>query len=390
MMIGYNEYRTNLATGQKCDASSRACVVRADGKGRRILTPKLNEKPDTGTMLSGWSPDGRYAILFSQWESPENAAWEMENLTYRMTEGWLLDSCLYDMRTGKLDNLTAVDRVSIYNGGLFFIGGESGKLGFTAMVDGVSHPFIMDRDGHNKQDLLAPGSGFTYGFSSTPDGKLVSYHEEYQIYIADANGRNRTKVDTGNPFNFGPRWSPDGQWVAFLSGCNPPSDVYVCRRDGTGVRKVGPRNGYRGFAYRYDIFHFHNGDSDLFDWSGDGKWLYYSAQFGQAVEVMRVRVDDGTVERLTHSDENFTFEHPPLVRNGPTKTGIENYGAQVSPDGKWVVFVSNRTGTRQLYVMPAPGGEEYAVTDVKPGWGAFLPRWRPMPDTAKGGGMPPH
>ena len=30
MTIGYNEYRTNLATGDACDASTLPCVVNAD------------------------------------------------------------------------------------------------------------------------------------------------------------------------------------------------------------------------------------------------------------------------------------------------------------------------------------------------------------------------
>jgi Tol biopolymer transport system component len=62
-----------------------------------------------------------------------------------------------------------------------------------------------------------------------------------------------------------------------------------------------------------------------------------------------------------------------LTRSGP---GVLNYLPQVSPDSKWVVFGSTRTGVRQLHVARADGSEVYQLTRVEPGWGAFLPYWR--------------
>jgi TolB protein len=49
---------------------------------------------------------------------------------------WLLDSCVLDAATGRSTNLTAIERVSHYNGGLFFLPGRrhsgvrSGSLTF--------------------------------------------------------------------------------------------------------------------------------------------------------------------------------------------------------------------------------------------------------------------
>lgn len=133
---------------------------------------------------------------------------------------WLLDSCLVAIATGKVSNLTAVDRVSHYNGGLFFMPevkilgtaaqATTNRLGFTPLINGVSKPFVMDLDGRNKQDLSSTNAGFTYGYSASPDGNLISYHENYQVYIARADGSEKRHINTGHPFDFGPRWSPDG------------------------------------------------------------------------------------------------------------------------------------------------------------------------------------
>ena len=49
--------------------------------------------------------------------------------------GCPLDVILLDMTSGKATNLTAVERVSFYNGGLHFYPGGTKRLGFTALID---------------------------------------------------------------------------------------------------------------------------------------------------------------------------------------------------------------------------------------------------------------
>ena len=117
-LIGYTEGRNDLPDGQFANwVTNRACIVRADGTGRRVLAESLTEESYTWTQFAGWSPDGSRAIVLSLWESPENAAWERQHGTFRMTEGWLVDSCLLELSTGRITNLTSVERVSLYNTG---------------------------------------------------------------------------------------------------------------------------------------------------------------------------------------------------------------------------------------------------------------------------------
>ncbi len=100
--------------------------------------------------------------------------------------------------TGKVSNLTAIDRVSIYHTGLFFLPGVKG-FGFTPLIKDVSKPFVMDRDGKNKRDVSGAGGGFAYGYSASPNGKQISYHENYQIHIANADGGDKRMIETKNP-----------------------------------------------------------------------------------------------------------------------------------------------------------------------------------------------
>jgi TolB protein len=360
--IGYSEFRTNLPTRFANGCSRRACVVRADGKARRLLTPELIKDQYTWTGFDGWSPDGKLALIIRGWESPENAAWEDEHKEFRLTEGWLVDEYLLEMRTAALTNVTAVERVSDYNSGLFFWPGDPNRLGFTAIINGISRPYSMNRDGTGKRDLTSGPGAFTYGFSASPDGARISYHKDYQIYVADADGSHAVHLDTGQPFNFSPQWSPDGRWLMFLAGEHYNCHPYVARADGSGLRKLADRGGYSGVVTWADVEDFHGGSSDVPTWSADGKWVYYTAKVVESVELMRVSLD-GKMEQLTHS-----------------KPGVLHYHPRSSPDAKWVLFGSNRSGVRQLYVARADGSHPYPITHMKRGWGAMWAHWQPVAD----------
>ena len=217
----------------------------------------------------------------------------------------------------------------------------------------------MDLDGRNKKDLTADSKEFAYGFNASPDGKQIAYHKSYQIFFAEADGSKAQRIETKQPFNFAPQWSPDGEWLLFLAGEHYNCHPYIVRRNGTELRKMADRQGHRGEITIFDVPDFHGGSSDVPLWSHDGMWIYYTAKIGGSVELMRVSLS-GSIEQLTQTGQ-----------------GSLNYHPKFSPDGKRLVFGSNRTGTRQLYVMPAEGGSSNEITQAKPGWGAMWANWQP-------------
>jgi len=359
-LIGYTEGVNNLPDGQFANwRTNRACVVRADGTERRVLVEIPANKPNSWTQFAGWSPDGRQAVFLRLWESPANALWEREHKTFRMTEGWLVDSCLFDLKTGRITNLTEVDRVSIYNTGLFFLPNGNG-YGFTPLIKGISTPYVMDQDGRNKRDVSGEGGGFAYGYTASPDGKRISYHENYQICLSGVDGTNKLTVDTGNPFNFCPLWSPDGEWLLFVSGEHYNCHPHLVGRDGTGLKKLADRGGYRGVVERLKHPDFHSESSDVPVWSADGKSVYYTAKVGMSIELMRVTLD-GKVEQITSS-----------------RPGVRHYHPAPSPDGRWILFGSDRDGVMQLYVAGPRGEDRRAVTSVPEGSCAMHGHWQPV------------
>ena len=360
-VIGFTEMRTNLPGGRHANVRTmRAVVVNGDGSGRRVLAEELIRETDVWTQFAGWSPDGRIAILGRGWQSAENAKWEEEHRTFRFTKAHsLYDVHLLDLGAGRTTNVTAVDRVSFYNSGLFYWPNDPTRLGFTALIDGNSHPFRMDLDGRNKVDLTKGSKEFTYGFSSSGDGRRIAYHKNYQVYLADADGSKARRVPTGKPFDFAPAWSPDGKWVLFVSGEHYDCHPHVVRADGTGLRKLADRGGYRGVIEFLDVPDFHGGSSDTPAWSADGQSVFYTAQVGKSVELFQVTLE-GKRTQLTKS--------PP---------GTLHYHPRPSPDGEWLLYGSKRDGVRQLFVMRLADRTERRVTNLKPGYAAMWPHWRP-------------
>jgi Tol biopolymer transport system component len=359
-LIGYTEMRTDVPGGRAANVfTMRACVVQADGTGRREVAQQLATQPNTWSQFVGWSPDGTQAIVLSGWESTENAAWEEEHKTFRMVpDGWLVDCWRLDLASGQATNLTAVERVSCYNTGLFFWPNDPRRLGFQALINGESKPYSMNLDGTGKQDL-SQQAGFAYGFSAAPDGTRIAYHQGYQVYLAEADGRNARKVETGHPFCFCPTWSPDGQWVEFLSGEHYNCHPHLVARDGTGLRKLADRGGYEGVTLFLDVPDYHEGSSDTPCWSPDSQWVYYTAKVGAAIELMRVSLAGKTETLSTSAD------------------GVRHYHPKVSADGRWLVFGCTRDGVRQVWVAQADGSRARPLTALTKGHAAMWPSWQP-------------
>ena len=364
-MIGYTELQTNLPGGRHANVRTmRAMVSQIDGSNRAELAPQLVDDPNVWTQFAGWSPSGVEAIVARGWQDPKNAEWEETNRTFRMEPGnWMLDSFLVTMKGNESRNVTAVDRISHYNGGLFFLP-DRRTLGFTALMNGVSKPYLMDLDGRNKRDVSGDGSGFAYGYSAAPDGKRISYHENYQIFIANADGTNKHPIPTGNPFNFGPTWSPDGQWLLFLSGEHGHSNPYIVRRDGQELRKLADQNSYQGWILFLDVDDFHQGSSDTPVWSADGQTVFFTlktATTKTATTTELCQVDlEGKSTQLTTSPEGTLHYHP-----------------KPSNDGNWLLYGSMRNGIRQLFVRNLRTQAEHQITRLSEGRGAMWPHWQP-------------
>jgi serine/threonine-protein kinase len=141
-----------------------------------------------------------------------------------------------------------------------------------------------------------------------------------------------------------PAWSPDGKQVAFVRDSQGTSMVYGRRVDG-----VAPE---RQLA-RLDR------QVQEVTWSPDGTWLIMRTDNGLAGagDLVGVRVGgDTTPVPLVASP--FTELHP-----------------AVSPNGRWLAYTSNESGTDEVFVRPFPGtdGGRWQVSSN----GGSQPLWSP-------------
>jgi Tol biopolymer transport system component len=151
----------------------------------------------------------------------------------------------------------------------------------------------------------------------------------WQIYTAEPDGTSELQITTLKGEDaFQPAWSPDGRRLAFVVQTDGRSDIYTIDADGTGFTRLTD-----------------DGGSHLPSWSPDGTRLAYSRAAGDGTEDIWVMKADGT------SATRMTQERRSVVSLSPSW----------SPDGTHIVFVSNRSGTPQIYEMDARGD---AVTQL--------------------------
>jgi Tol biopolymer transport system component len=123
----------------------------------------------------------------------------------------------------------------------------------------------------------------------TPDGEWVVY----QTYSADGWNIFRVRADgTGGEKVWGTRWatyignlewSPTGVWISFTT--YPAEDTcvhYRIRPDGRDLEVITE-----------------NCVSPM--WSADGKWLLFRDYLSGSYAVLRLNMDDGSIERLSPS-----------------------------------------------------------------------------------------
>lgn len=114
-----------------------------------------------------------------------------------------------------------------------------------------------------------------------------------------------------------PRWSPDGQFLAYDARVNGNRDIYVMPAAGGAARRL-TENAH---------------DDRLPAWSADGRWIYFSSDKGGPREIWKKPALGGPEVQVT--------------RGG-------GFAARETPDGKLLCYLS--ASAEGLWVMPLNAG----------------------------------
>jgi len=164
----------------------------------------------------------------------------------------------------------------------------------------------------------------------TVDNKSLIYNSEGLMYNFDLAKRTPKLINTGNVKNNNNDHvlSFDGKMLGLSSGVQElgGSIVWTVPVTGGTPKQITPK-----------------GPSYLHGWSPDGKNLIFTGERNKEFDIYRVPSNGGPEVRLT------------------TAQGLDD-GSEYTPDGKYIYFNSNRTGTMQIWRMKADGSEQEAVT----------------------------
>jgi len=196
----------------------------------------------------------------------------------------------------------------------------------------------------NKWELLVDGKVISSGPSHLspafrPDGTVAAaYSEAQRTAIYSFSGRNNKSFLTGlGGINVSPTFSPDGSRMAFVSDQGGSAAVYVSSANG------GPATRLTNTGKATDPA-----------WSPTGEYIAF---VNRETDIYIVRPDGSGLKALTGG----------MGRN---------YRPSFSPDGRMIVFASDRSGRMQLYVMNASGGRAHVLMPDYRG-SQDLPYWSP-------------
>jgi eukaryotic-like serine/threonine-protein kinase len=164
----------------------------------------------------------------------------------------------------------------------------------------------------------------------SPDGRRVAVNiteQESQIWLYDLTRDTLTRFTFDGTSNQYPTWTPDGKRIAFRSN----------KQEGT-----------RGIFWKFsdgsgDVERLSIGDTMQTpnSWSPNGQTLAFMAPGPtRGQDIWMLRMSD-------HKEQPFV------------ETGVVTGAPEFSPDGHWLVYVSDESGRREVYVRsyPGPGGK---------------------------------
>ncbi len=221
---------------------------------------------------------------------------------------------------------------------------STGVLAYRPNVPSNTQLSAYDRAG--KQLEKVGNAGDFLGLSLSPDDKRMAVARldpdigSYDLWIIElGNGRmlRLTFDQTNETF---PVWSPDGSHIVFTSNKNGEADLYQRLSNGAGSD---------------ELLYGSNNLKSACDWSSDGRFIVYEDR-----------------------DPKGNLDLWVLPRSGDQKpfavlqTPFTETKGRLSPDGRWIAYQSNESGSSQVTVQSfPPSGARFQVSTN----GGYQPKW---------------
>ncbi len=223
----------------------------------------------------------------------------------------------------------------LQNGAAQYAVSDSGTLAYIpgtgGMPAGRRTLVWVDREG-KEEPIAAPADDYRTPKIS-PKGTRIALSlgaSGVSIYVWNIVPGTLSRLTFDQSWHANPLWTPDGKRITFFTTREGKPGIYWKAADGTGK----------------DELLFALGGRAIFpsSWAHDGKMLAVT-EFSNLTtptisDIGAVSIEGGA-------------KYKPLLKEKHSESQ-----PQISPDGKWMAYVSNESGRSEIYVCPFPGIEE--------------------------------
>ena len=202
-------------------------IMDSDGKNETRLTE--NDRHDE---YPRWSPDGRRIAYVS---------------AHRENNGQNREIYVMDADGSNKTRLTQ----HVKDDWLLTWSSDGQSIAFLSLRNLDIEIYVMDADGRNKQRLTHRNPSYYPAWS--PDGSIaynalpsfddygkgrIAWGANHEIYVMDADGRNKQRLTWAEGSDFWPAWSLDGERIAFVSERDGDMEIYVMDADGSNKQRL--------------------------------------------------------------------------------------------------------------------------------------------------------
>lgn len=245
------------------------------------------------------------------------------------------------------------------------------------------HLFQVKTDGSLPQQLPLPTGGFN---SFSPDGNKLAYNQVFRefrtwkyyqggmaddVWVYDFETKETINITNSNSQDIIPMWH--GDVIYFLSDRDRTMNLFAYNTATNQTRKV---TNYTEFDIKFPSL----GDNAII--YENGGFLYYLDLATEQITKIEVFIqNDISTSRPQWKDADKTIRYASASYDGnrvafgsrgdifsvPVKSGItrnltqtndeHDRNLQWSPDGKWIAFISDKTGEDEIFIMKPDGNE---------------------------------
>jgi eukaryotic-like serine/threonine-protein kinase len=217
----------------------------------------------------------------------------------------------------------------------------SGSRELLAFREGTRHQQLtqVDRSGTERGGAIDTPVALSNVRLSPDGGSLLatgSVNDAPGVWLVDLVRRQQTRLSADG---LGSVWAPDGRRIAFTT------------RGGRDLFVRSPRDGDDAHIVATDAF-----VKIVNDWSPDGRQMIYAQIDAETkLDLWSIPASGGTPT--------------PLL-----KTAFNEAQARISPDGRWIAYVTEQSGAGEVWVRRYPQMDEPRQVSVG---GGGQPQWRP-------------